>query len=544
MSSSQRLTTRQADAQDRRTRMTQRRQQLSHKIRKQKKSEYLARKRNLPYNANKILAVSDPVATMASVLQIYCENPTAESLRVLQATLQSTNLVGSEENPLVFLSQENQSKAVSLLENLRKHSASTDDLQIILQILVRLTAISYTQSSSYYGCLPSSWCSLLAQDSQWLSILVSLVPREETLIIIGNLVGEGSSQVCPALRAAGMIPALVSAINQPAAAWALTNAIRNDTATWASVYCNEKFLNPGLLEQLLQQPLIATQTAWMIASLTSREAAVVQYLVGHPSFSQTLVRCLEQPISQNQTVPLVQALGNIATYEEFVARLLSLPSFLPLLGQLLFQNHTNSGSREVMVHTAWLAGCLLCDAGLSSHPSTTSAAPSLMPILFQLLGDNPETLSLEVKREIVCALRNALALPPAASADPSVSTVPVPLPWKDQVRGSLSSIVKLISSFDSDAVLAALYVVDLLLRRDQSLQTALEEEDIEAALESVCDSALEEANEIAANLLDDFFYNDDEEEEYPPMGLVEATPTRSGMGRGRGATLPSWMTQN
>jgi hypothetical protein len=158
---------------------------------------------------------------------------------------------------------------------------------------------------------------------------------------------------------------------------------------------------------------------------------------------------------------------------------------------------------------------------------------------------------LEEKRELACALRNALSLPPTAAADPKVPVVPVPLPSVDIIGLSLSTLVDLISSVDSDAVLAALHAVDsllhavddLLLRR--VLLTLLEEANIEAALESVCDNtALEAAGEVAANLLDDYFFDDDNEEEDLPLPDVGFGGPRPGMGRGRGATLPSWMPEN
>ena len=567
-SSSSRLTSRQADAKDLRNRMTRRRQELTQKIRKQKKSEYLARKRNLTTGSTTTITTTSAanVEITSNAIHSYCQNPTQETLEVLHQSLQSTTIVAdSGENPLVFISQEEQLKAVNLLQCLRTHATTAKEqlpLQSVLQVLVALTAISYTPSSDgYYGHIPVSWCTLLAQDVQWLSLLISLVSTEENAcVVLGNLAGEGSSQVCPALRQAGMVRALVAAIHRyPATAtWALTTAIRNDTTAWASTYCSDELLPPSLLEQLVksQQPTVATQAAWMVASLTSREEAIVKYLVEHTTFCATLVQCLGQPISKDQSIPLVQALGHIASYEDLVPSLLSpqIP-LVSLIGQLLMQQQQ---PKELTIHLSWLAGCLLCDARLVNHPSSTIASPTLVPILFQRLANGNNTL--EEKREVACALQNALSLPPAVAANPDLYVVPLEFPSIDIIEKSLSTLVGLIRSVDSDAVLAALRAVNLLLcSTDFSLRrvliTMLEEANIESALELVCDNgALEEAAEVAANLLDDYFINeDDDEEEALPLSNLsfafEPQPLppqqqRPGMGRGRGATLPSWMLEN
>jgi hypothetical protein len=570
----QRLTVKQADAEAQRSRMTQRRQQSTNRIRKQKKSDYLARKRNLPTTTS--IPAASATATQAEtattvntaviqpLIQSYCQNPTSEHLHALQTTLRSITLTGSQDNPLVVLSQDEQSTAVALLEQLRTHAATpnANTVSLALQIVVQLTAISCTTQSSsssnnnYYGYTPVSWSSLVSQDHAWLSLLVSLAVQEEAACVsLGNLVGDASSQVFATLRQAGMIPALVSVASQPAAAWALTNAIRHDTMEWARTYCNDQALSASLLEQLLQQPgPVATQAAWMMASLTSRESEVVQYLMRHASLKSTLVTCLERPVAKDQVVPLLQTLGNIASYEEYVAPLLALPSnLITALGRLL---QTPNLQREVLVQAAWLAGCLLCDAGVEHHPSTSIAAPTLVPILFQeLRADTPHS-SLEEQRELASALWNALCPPPVAVASNArTALVPVRLPSKDIVRASFPTLVRLIASVDADAVVAAVNVVDLLLSRDdddKSLQVHLEEHDVHEALEKVCDSAIEDAADVAANLLDDYFYKDvdgdDDEEQGLPHSMAFGNPSPSGMGRGmgrgRGATLPSWMPHN
>ena len=55
-----------------------------------------------------------------------------------------------------------------------------------------------------------------------------------------------------------------------------------------------------------------------------------------------------------------------------------------------------------------------------------------------------------------------------------------------------------------------LTVLNLLLQHDEQIKVHMEEEDIASALELLCDSDIEEAAEVAADLLDDYFDVDDE----------------------------------
>jgi hypothetical protein len=546
------MNARQSEAQDRRSRMIGRRQELTSKIRKQKKSEYLAKKRNLPVGGVTSSSSSSLLLSAENIkelLQAYCRSPSLDTLKALHHGLTSTPLKASENNPLVFFSQEEDLKAsaIPFLRLLRQSSSSDqNNAGLVLEIMVRLTAISCPPSSSssgYYGHAQVTWSALLSQDPEWLSYLVQAAPAQpnSVFVILGNLVGEDSTAVQSSLRQAGVIHVLVAAIRHPAAAWALTNAIRSDTTTLGSFYFSDNLLTPQLLEQLLlKEPAVSTQAAWMIASLTSREYETVHYMMGHATFCQTLLKCLEQPSSKDQLMALIQAFGNIANFESCVAPLLSFPSFPRLIGQFLQQ----TGNRELVAQSADLAGCLLYGAGLPDHPSTTVAAPILVPIMFQQLNDDR---SLEEKRELASALWVALDLLPG----PELSIVPIPIPPRDSLRPSLRTLVSLLESPDSDAVIAAVNVLDLLLRRDEGLQVCLEEENIQEALEAACEfSTMPETAEVAANLLDDFFYNFDEPEMDDPsqqegFGLnFGPVPENPGLGRGRGAVVPSWISKS
>ena len=632
-----RLTPRERESSERRTRMTQRRQELTSQIRKRKKSKYLHKKRGLPCSrSDHPVANVDPSHTMAhfkEVIVSFCRNLT--SLEQLLSTLKNfvsstnNNAIGvldmgnlqHSKNPLVILEQKDETLASNFLNHLREQSVEsfanheTSSFETTLRILVYLTSVSSGDSTAsveteYYGRHPLTWSELLlspnllpsSQNSStspkpsWLEIFVhSLLSSKEvelTSLVIGNLVGDDSAarsifQFISTDFKTSMIVGLIRSVSPatPTAAWTLTNMIRCDSVSYARTYCSEKTLSTSLLTAWLQEPSLATQTAWMVASLTAREEETVEYLCGkyqskqgiECSFLSVITRSIENPSQSDQTLPLLQALGNIACHPSLVRPLLTqtTPDLIPLLQTIL----NSTPSRDpILLQGAWLAGCLLVDAGLDNHPSTTIAAPALIPILMNRLDGGCQTsksmtcLTLEEERECASALWNALDAPPfvakeqgqqeASLMNHSSRTFHSHLPLDLNVsRSTLRTLVRLIDSNDNDAVIAGVNVIHLILRRDdnfQSLQPIMQEEEIPDALERICDSRLEAAANVAADILDDFFYIGFEHQnemvdagaspswESEPSAFERAATrndNRLGRGRGRGATIPAWMAK-
>jgi hypothetical protein len=624
--------------------MTQRRDELTNRIRKAKKADYLARKRSLPVlhkgtdvNVTSFETVDQSLTTIKALLQSYCQSMTFPQLQQIHAALERAlsiqNLeTGSSANPLVILDQEDKDLATEFLCCLKRHALlaatapttikandhvmndaggvqQTSQFRTILQILVQLTSIQTSDSASgskdenYYGLAPLTWSKLVATSlSSWLDVLLqavlSGVDVDLSCLVLGNIIGDGAQHIPTEMRLS-MISGLINAVPTTSnAAWALTNMIRNDYASPARTYCSDDLLSTALLLQWLQNPTIATQTAWMIASLTAREQEVVMYLCRHKSFLSSIVQNLHHPNAPDLVVPLVEALGNISCYTSMVPPLLTQtnPPIVPLLQHIL--THTPSRDRvnpRLLPAAAWLAGCLLVDVGMKNHPSTTVAAPALIPVLMERLRGTERnglsTMTLEEERELVTALWNALSSPPLDFGEPQQqqqqqqhtkpdfgdcnisSRIPSPvnLPFELNVsRPTLQTLIRLASSKDADAVLASVHVLELLLRRQEKdiltssnqLIITMREEGLPDTLEHVCDSPLEEAAEVAAVILDDFFLSEDDcfhPSEYTAWtvapGTDEGTTSdnallleggdRPGMGRGRGrgATLPAWMAK-
>lgn len=288
---------------------------------------------------------------------------------------------------------------------------------------------------------------------------------------------------------------------------------------------------------------------------------MVRYLMNHTTFATTMIDCMKHPVCKDQLTPLVQSLGNIAACRSFdggplfsTIMITSLPTMTPMVGQLL-QIPTNG---EVVQQAAWLASCLLHDAGEPDHPATTIAAPKLVPLLFQELRENTPH-SFQNQGELTQALRSALSKP-VAESNTSFDSNLIFLPAWNTVRSALFTLVRLIGSVDADACLAGMTVVKLLLERNDDydrIRVALIEADITTVLEKLCDTADEEVGEIAATLLDTFFYVDEEMDGYidstnlPQDGFFAFgagisdghSEVHEGRGRGRGTTLPAWMNQ-
>jgi hypothetical protein len=562
--------------------MTQHQNQITNGIRKSKKSAYLAQKRTLPVVSAPANGGVGSTVAMANttnhqfkhLMQAYCQSGAAEQLQQMEGGLRSIASIQSQniaENPLMILEQADEELALKFLGCLHQQAASSgitmDVQQLILRILVQLSSIQPNaangDSDDYYGHVPVTWSGLIAQ-TIWMKTMVEILQAssssqhhtmvEYACLVLGNILGEGTRHIPKdAISKPTLIAALIKAVSMvpPQASWALTNMIRNDHVSLASTYCAQDLLTAPRLMQWLQHPPIATQTAWMIASLTGREPEMVFYLCRHLSFLSALVQALQSPLAPDQAAPLIQALGNIASHETMVPPLLlqTNPPLVPLLQQLLQQTPSsrgrNSNGGNLLSLTAWLSGCLLIDAGMDQHPSTTVAAPALIPALMLRLGEGEsyKSLTLEESRDVAVALWNALSRPPqmeeeqqllaptfgnvdggfnfaTLAASSSKHTPPANLPFAVPTTSTtLKALVRLASSKDADAVLAAVNVLDLLVRRShqydpsllqqQSLLRMMQEEGVENALEQICDSAVEEAAVVAADLFDDYFDQDD-----------------------------------
>lgn len=463
---------------------------------------------------------------------------------------------------------------------------------------------------------------------------------------VGNLAGDSQS-ARDAARQAGVVQPLVTVLSKGMelkhtdicrnAAWALSNLTRGVT-TSGKEFCGPSLLTPTLVASVLMSPEqqlsttvfsvwwmnVANEMCWILAFLTAREDEVVDFLC-QPStelawlmpHTQTVVcAALSHRLDQaahavrNATaassdtalralriaVPCLRSIGNIATacQGRHIGTLLHKTTILDSLKLLIASGvAVNDGDvASVAVEAAWAAGTLLCDAGLSEHPSTTHACPVLLPVLCQTVVS--EHAKLNLKREAVLALWNAVASPPTmGDAWSSLSVRDGFLQQIAECQGIVTTLTDLMLNVDADLALGSVRLINALLRR---LEGLVLKEFVEAngldALEAVCDratqdnayegrhgwqggvDATDEYSETAADLIDDLFgdkiegamcsmesspegmplpdsfsfidpkmqeTSDFHEQQAQSLVFPTASSGTAGGGRRRGKTTPAWM---
>lgn len=601
-----RPTPRQLSAEAQRRTMTERRQKFTQRIRKQKKSDWLAQKRGVPAGTDTLGTFSnvDVSQLIASFLQ---QQPTShQSLEALYLSLQAASMSPTPwtlDDPIRLEQAKHFVQRLGEVLHQCQISQNTSMAVMTLKILVQLTAMNSSSKNSfsegasydYYGRKTQGWCDLIAEEgsiAQSFSGLLTLpqpLPEplpgdlleiwKETCWLIGNL-AQDLPQTCPTLkRDTPLLTTLLHTLrytssNLPvvqAASWAVLNILRGDPSSSAYDYCNPQQPNSltlPLFHRLLSlegdmppEKDIPVQTAWILVQLSQKEDDLVDYLLQAEQgidLAQALLdqlyrigqRAHEQQQQQapNQHTnyfhhpfiePCLELFGLWATVAngKHVPRLLfatSQRSLLNFISQLITWGHQGLLQVNDYLQALWVAGCLLCDAGAQNHPSTLLAAPVLVPLLTMGLQEHTQqsskTFSLECKREGILALWNAITAPPS---DDQMEASQTSLFQEDGLLSLLQFILattaanaaggksseylvmmalkNLLLCQDVDTMLAAMHVLNAILRNIPSSRVLFMECDGDEALEEVCDlplgndNASTEAADLAADLIDEFF---------------------------------------
>jgi len=482
---------------------------------------------------------------------------------------------------------------------------------------------------SYYGSAPSrlEWRDLMVASSLIEALVgmlrnngsTSIRTKELVSQILGNLLvaqeestattatttttypwsgGSSPASSCSTATALHTIrpywPDLVTAL--PWSSYACAAVLRADATTYGTEFL--MCLTPAHLTGLIGEEGTKVYAAWMLESLSRREDEAVDALCGEGSLVQALVQQLSKvdswrPESSEDEVamflvPALRAVGNMVTAcgGRYVALFLKNDAFVSALSGLLkgpvFETtqpadtaNKSTSRNSFMPDCLWLTGCLLCDAGVPGHASTEIGVPVFVPMLVAILVSGKS--SFELRRDAVCALDNAISKPPGYESD-SAALVPILVRileqelWEFSVREHvMEALVSLLAVPDVDAVIAALRILDGLLRHVPPSRSEFEATGGVDKLEEVCNHAdtsgeggdVEVAAEMAADLLDDLFdqKNEEEDMEVAPsiqggqlvFGLTEGESAEvsshfgnpsapsPGQGRGRGRTMPAWM---
>jgi hypothetical protein len=641
-----RLTSRQASAQAQRKAMTEGRQRLTERIRKQKKSDWLAQKRGVTASVaagdTSSNASSTPELSQAMNEFLRQIPVSVQSLKVLSSSLQLSTLLASWTLDDTTQKVEAQ-KLVQRLDETLTHAVGNNDLDVVfllVQILAQLVAMSaasktrsrnsynnqHEEDTGYYGRHSVTWSELIVEESQIkakIPLILSCVSAshaglseqtlqvvEQTCWFLGNLAQDMPAS-CSRLRQEGsLVPPLTSILSLiqqqrssetntastiavvQAAAWAFHNLIKGDVKAMGLEYCDlssHPGMHPGLASALLtlSVPVIQTsmqlhtryidvsvQTAWILVHLSQRDDAVVDFLLYSDTNTDIVRDVLErlyqvcdgahQQQKQNDVTmspgrpnyfhhpllePCLEVLGHWSTAGngKHVPRLLAktqgtsrVPeelSLLPILMTLLQWGQEGLLQTVDYLQALWLSGCLLVDAGRSNHPSTALAMPSLVPLLTRGLIDTntSRSNSLELKREGVLALWNAISAPPIeedGKEEPVMmlatkrsilqrilsATTSSDTDMEDTSNNSTHTVLMALKNLllcqDVDVLLAAMNVLNAILRHIPSTRIAFVEVNGDDALETVCDLPLgndrasSDAADMAAQLIDDFFDSD------------------------------------
>jgi hypothetical protein len=317
MSSSQRLSLKASSDAATREAMTQRRQEWTSRIRKDKKNQILAMKRRYipPVSPTNEVAM-ETSSSLVDLANRTVENPSlylANFQAVLSTNCTAHNDEGVQGNNLndPTLKPEDLTdplQLVNVLANILVDTTSPATLKLAAaQALTNLAAIETTPiNDNYYGRLPESWSTILVESNVLTSLqhVLTSVPVNNDLVLqccwaLGNLVSDS-----PAAHAASLplVPTLVQTLNyglqqkQPSlcrnVAWTISNLVRGGGTE--GTFCGPDLLTPSLLAQLLVTPEqltssssssedvswmdVAREAAWILAFLTAKEDSMVNFL--------------------------------------------------------------------------------------------------------------------------------------------------------------------------------------------------------------------------------------------------------------------------
>ncbi len=553
--------------------MTQRRQNLSAKVRKSKKSQQLQVKR-------RHISSSLPQASSSSqnevpkepqeCLQFFINSPSAVSLSALQASLASSK----QTSPLSLLDIPN-TQAEQFINLLATTLTTTTEEVSVLHTLRILTNLAAMECPDAYYTSSASWCSLiLSSKSSIPSALLELLSSsknesvlEQVCWVIGNIAGD-SQQCREQLISMNFIPSLVGLSRQVLSSvsdvnpaidlrrnicWALSNIARGNNPALPFVQgglnCND-ILHMLKMDSTLTRSNewdVRKELYWLLAFLTAKEDEIIEHIVNeeviyllsrHLDYvTNVIIEKRDRGSIFQSVIPLIRILGNLST----AAGGKYIPGVIAVDGNAIIKSlakwlqvYKPCGETITIANEAtWVIGALLCDVGYPDHPSTTIACPILLPALCNVLASG--TFTLEWKREVLNAIWNALAAPPGSNGDDTLKTRDELLLSIYKTKGMIRALVGLCTCMDVDAIRPAVNIIDAFHRRmgrhDENVARVLEEAECLHALEHICDAASSSASysrgkdwshdghsggmdycaDMAANLIDDFYDGDEEE---------------------------------
>jgi hypothetical protein len=439
---------------------------------------------------------------------------------------------------------------------------------------------------SYYGRSSMKWTDLLLEPQSngftLVTALLEILTRglttcsteliETTCNIIGNLIQDETSSASSVLLNA-LIPQYWQLFiqNLPMSSYCCAAILRVDSKHYGVEFCsiqgsqeniNQQGLTPAHLCSLLENEKTAIDAAWILDGLCRREDDAVDFVCHSPLLLSSFVQQLHNRTIMASSdfscgddvyeflIPSLRAFGNIgaACQGKYVPLLLSeamnhFLSAINILLELPLSGKTSIKFSSIFTEAAYVAGCLLVDAGWPNHPSTTIAVRNLLPRLKAVLLRSLVTF--EIRTAAISAVANALREPPSPGSEQhnpfslkAISNdILTSILWNNDGENIalLRTLVDLLRTKDSDAVLSSLQVVDRLLRTGTESETlsvrkTFEECDGVEAIEQIGDVFPSTSTEalLAADLIDEFFDDGDHDDNNDGMYHNNSVPVVQG----------------
>lgn len=465
--------------------MIRRRHDTSLAIRKQRKEERLWRRRRPAPNSN--VRATANVESLHGLLQKVLEAPHGGG-PIVELQHSMAGNVDASNAFLRGLIDEHVATSRALISCLTNHvrsDRSREAYRASLFVLLEISSMAGAAPAdrhSYYGRAPPTWLDLILEETPLLPLLLRQLTDHpcdpdltQTLSYLwGNLLQESDSQILPHI-----LPAWASIVQRlPSTIYLCAAAVRHDHTHYGMTFLQA--LTPDRIAALFQYATVEQQSlwvdaAWVLEGVSRREQDCVDMLWNNATLLPNLVDCMEYSITtlkeQAWLVPAVQALTNLLTacQSHHVCFLLSNPKFVSVVSTLLEQRHS--------LPVVTVVSCLLVDAGIRDHPATTVAVPVFMPILLWILVRGPFPWRRDAAWAIYAAIsgptdgletRNATEIHGELSN--IVQTQIAGIGMQHQGMRSPSreelwrALVELLDSPDMDATMAALQLVNRLLR--------------------------------------------------------------------------------
>jgi importin subunit alpha-6/7 len=368
------------------TETRRRREEQSLAIRKSKREEMMAKKRQIANRSDNLVDVASQNEIRELVNTIHSPDPNVR----LNAVVQIRKLLSSENSPPI--SEVIETGAVphfiTFLDRAEEPKLQFESAWVLTNIASGTS--EQTHLVVHKGAVPA-FVRLLSSPNDDL--------REQAAWALGNIAGDSPHFRDLVLQAGALEPLLHCLTNSHK-----IGMLRNCSWTLSN-FCRGKppppfhFLEPavGVLSALLSAPddEILTDVCWALSYLTDGTNDRIQAVVRQPGLVNRVVELLDHETPSVQT-PALRVVGNIVTGDEAQTQtVLNCPLALPYLKKLLLDSN-----KAIRKEACW--GISNITAGTTDQIQMVISA-DIIPIVVELM----KSAEFEIRKEAAWTLSNA-----------------------------------------------------------------------------------------------------------------------------------------